>query len=99
MRPVVRFLSDELIEKIISEAREVLCKLGVEIHNNHILSMLQENGAKVKMDDEGDHWSPWQEDAGPGQPPSSILGRLQPSAEGIELAREVWKEIGYSEEP
>jgi len=30
MRPVVRFLDDELIEKIISEARDILCKLGVE---------------------------------------------------------------------
>ncbi len=50
MRPVVRFLSDELKEKIISEAREVLCKLGVEIHNENVLSMLQDHGAKVKMD-------------------------------------------------
>jgi trimethylamine--corrinoid protein Co-methyltransferase len=50
MRPVVRFLSDELRDKIISEAREVLCKLGVEIHNKSILTMLQENGAKVEMD-------------------------------------------------
>ena len=50
MRPVVRFLSDELKERIISEAREILCRLGVEIHNKSILSMLQEHGAKVEMD-------------------------------------------------
>ena len=50
MRPVARFLSDELIERIISEAREVLCKLGVEIHNQNILSMLQDHGAKVLID-------------------------------------------------
>jgi len=50
MRPVVRFLSDELIERIISEARDVLCKLGVEIHNKNILSMLQDHGAKVEID-------------------------------------------------
>jgi len=50
MRPVVKFLSDELIERIISEAREVLCQLGVEIHNRSILSMLQEHGAKVEID-------------------------------------------------
>jgi trimethylamine--corrinoid protein Co-methyltransferase len=49
MRPVVRFLSDELKEKIIYEAREILCKLGVEIHNQNILSLLQEHGAKVDM--------------------------------------------------
>jgi trimethylamine--corrinoid protein Co-methyltransferase len=50
MRPVVRFLSDELIQRIISEAREILIKLGVEIHNKNILSMLQDHGAKVKKD-------------------------------------------------
>lgn len=50
MRPVLRFLSNELIEKIISEAREVLAKLGVEIHNRNILGMLQDHGAKVDMD-------------------------------------------------
>ncbi len=50
MRPVVRFLSDELKGRIISEAREVLCKLGVEIYNESILSMLQEHGAKVEKD-------------------------------------------------
>ncbi|MDH4209845.1 MAG: trimethylamine methyltransferase family protein [candidate division WOR-3 bacterium] len=46
-RPVLRFLSDATIERIISEARDVLCKLGIEIHNQVILSMLQEHGAKV----------------------------------------------------
>ena len=47
---------------------------------------------------ENDHWSPWPEHAGPGQPPPSILGFLKPSPKGIELARQVWKEIGYHEE-
>jgi len=50
MRPVVRFLSDELIQRIVSEARQVLCRLGVEIHNKNILSMLQEHGAKIETD-------------------------------------------------
>jgi trimethylamine--corrinoid protein Co-methyltransferase len=49
MRPAVRFLSDELAARIISEARDVLCKLGVEIHNKSILSMLQAHGASVDM--------------------------------------------------
>ncbi|PIS24758.1 MAG: hypothetical protein COT45_03720 [bacterium (Candidatus Stahlbacteria) CG08_land_8_20_14_0_20_40_26] len=48
MRPVVKFLEDELIERIISEARDILCKLGVEIHNKDILSMLRDYGAKVE---------------------------------------------------
>ena len=47
MRPKLRFLSDELIEKIVSEAIEILCTLGVEIHNDGVLSMLSDHGAKV----------------------------------------------------
>lgn len=48
MRPVVRFLSDELIEQILSEARGILGTLGVEIHNDGIVSMLSDHGAKVE---------------------------------------------------
>ena len=47
MRPSVRFLSDELVERILGEARTVLCRLGVEIHNDGILSMLSDYGARV----------------------------------------------------
>jgi len=50
LRPVLKFLSTELIKKIISEARGILSKFGVEIHNSDILSMLQEHGAKVEKD-------------------------------------------------
>ena len=50
MRPVTRLLRDELIDEIIAEAREVLCKLGVEIHNQPVLSMLADHGAKVDED-------------------------------------------------
>ncbi len=49
MRPVVRFLSDDLKERVIAEARELLCKLGVEVHNKKILTMLQDHGARVDM--------------------------------------------------
>lgn len=47
MRPTVRFLTDELIEKIISEARDLVCNLGVEIHNESVLSLLSDHGARV----------------------------------------------------
>jgi trimethylamine--corrinoid protein Co-methyltransferase len=47
VRPAVRFLSDELAERIVAEAREILCKLGVEIHNDGILAMLADHGAAV----------------------------------------------------
>ena len=50
MRPVVRFLSDELAEEIIAEARGVVCDLGLEIHNNTVLSMLSDHGAGVDSD-------------------------------------------------
>jgi trimethylamine--corrinoid protein Co-methyltransferase len=47
MRPICRLLQDELLERIIAEAREVLCKLGVEIHNKLVLDMLADHGAEV----------------------------------------------------
>jgi len=46
-RPILQFLSNQTIEKIITEARDILCKLGVEVHNEEILSMLHDHGAKV----------------------------------------------------
>jgi trimethylamine--corrinoid protein Co-methyltransferase len=47
MRPVVRFLSDELLERIVAEARDILAKLGVTIHNEGVLRMLAEQGVRV----------------------------------------------------
>jgi trimethylamine--corrinoid protein Co-methyltransferase len=47
MRPTLKLLHDELIERIIAEAREVLCKLGVEIHNESVLGRLADHGAVV----------------------------------------------------
>lgn len=42
-----------------------------------------------------DHWSPWPEHAGPGQPPPSILGNVEPSPTALAEAREIWKGMGY----
>ncbi len=50
MRPTIRLLQDELIERIIAEARELLCKLGVDIHNQSVLSLLADHGADVNAD-------------------------------------------------
>lgn len=47
MRPIVRFLNDELIDRIIDEAREILCELGVEIHNRRAVELLASHGARV----------------------------------------------------
>ncbi len=49
MRPTLRLLEDALIERIVTEARDVLCRLGVEIHNQPVLSMLAEHGADVNI--------------------------------------------------
>ncbi len=50
MRPAIKFLDEKLIKQIVSEATEILCTLGVEIHNKELLSMFSEHGAKVDMD-------------------------------------------------
>jgi trimethylamine--corrinoid protein Co-methyltransferase len=47
MRPQLRFLENELIEKIVGEARVILKELGVTLHNHRILSMLSDHGARV----------------------------------------------------
>jgi len=47
MRPVLRFLDDNLIKQIISEAMELLCTLGVEMQNKEILALLSDHGARV----------------------------------------------------
>jgi len=47
MRPTLRLLDNKLIQRIIEEARDVLCKLGVEIHNQGVLDLLADHGAEV----------------------------------------------------
>jgi trimethylamine--corrinoid protein Co-methyltransferase len=52
MRPIIKFLKNELIRQIISEATNILCTLGVEIHNKSVLSLLSDHGARVDIDRE-----------------------------------------------
>jgi predicted dehydrogenase len=47
---------------------------------------------------ENDHWSPFPEDAGAGQPPPSVRGLVQPGPDAIAAAREVWAGQGYTGE-
>jgi len=47
VRPSLRFLTDELIEQIIGQARTLLATLGVEIHNDAVLALLSDHGAGV----------------------------------------------------
>ncbi len=51
MRPKIRFLDDELIERIVSEARDLLETLGTEINNERALSLLADHGATIRKDD------------------------------------------------
>lgn len=46
-RPTVRFLRDDLVQRIVGEARDLLCTLGVAIHNPGILALLADHGARV----------------------------------------------------
>jgi trimethylamine--corrinoid protein Co-methyltransferase len=47
MRPTVQLLGDDLVRRIVAEARTVLGELGVEIHNPGVLSLLGDHGARV----------------------------------------------------
>jgi len=49
MRPRLRLLEDELIDRIVDEAREILGEMGVEIHNPEVLAMLGDHGARVDL--------------------------------------------------
>jgi len=49
-RPRLHFLDRELIERIISEAIDILCQLGCTIHNREALDLLSDSGARVEPD-------------------------------------------------
>ena len=50
MRPKLKLLDDTLVDRIITEAREILCTIGVEIHNPGVLEMLSGHGAEVDLE-------------------------------------------------
>jgi trimethylamine--corrinoid protein Co-methyltransferase len=50
MRPTIRFLEEGLVKKILAEAVQVLCKIGVEVHNQNVVFLLAEHGARVEKD-------------------------------------------------
>ena len=47
LRPQLRLLSDDLLARIVSEARDILCRLGTKVQNPRVLKLLAEHGAKV----------------------------------------------------
>jgi len=50
VRPTIRFLTDELIQEIVSEANHILCTLGIEIHNKTVLNMLSDHDCPIDME-------------------------------------------------
>ena len=47
MRPRLRFLKDELIDRIVDEARTVLAEIGVEVQDEGARAVLADFGASV----------------------------------------------------
>ena len=47
MRPKLKMLDDALVERIIAEARNVLARVGVEVHNDEVVSLMADHGATV----------------------------------------------------
>jgi trimethylamine--corrinoid protein Co-methyltransferase len=47
LRPSLKLLPSELIERIVAEARDLLANLGVEIHNPPLREMLGDHGARI----------------------------------------------------
>ncbi len=50
LRPQLRFLSNELIERIVDEARDILGKLGTKVQNPRVLALLADHGARIDLD-------------------------------------------------
>jgi len=50
MRPTLKFLTPELIERIIAEAKTILAEIGVEIHNPAILKLFADHGCRLEME-------------------------------------------------
>jgi trimethylamine--corrinoid protein Co-methyltransferase len=58
VRPKVEFLTEDLKVKIVDEARELLYKLGVEIHNDSVLSLLADHGARIDKETKRAYFTP-----------------------------------------
>ncbi len=50
LRPQVKFLSENLLERIVAEARDILCRLGTKVQNPRVIELLADHGAQVDLD-------------------------------------------------
>jgi len=49
VRPRLRLLDDELMQRIIAEARDILATLGMKISNDKVLDLLGDHGAMINQ--------------------------------------------------
>jgi trimethylamine--corrinoid protein Co-methyltransferase len=52
MRPTLKLLEEDLIARIVDEARDLLRSLGVVIHNGGVLELLGDHGARIEKDEQ-----------------------------------------------
>jgi trimethylamine--corrinoid protein Co-methyltransferase len=48
IKPALKFLDHDLVQQIISEARDILCRLGIKIYHKQLRSILSHHGAVVE---------------------------------------------------
>ncbi len=72
MRPRLRFLEDELIDRIVGEARTVLAEIGIEVQDEEARTVLADFGASVDETDGRVRITPEMVDRALGTAPSSF---------------------------
>jgi trimethylamine--corrinoid protein Co-methyltransferase len=50
IKPTLKFLDHNLLQRIISEARDILCNLGIKIYHKQLVSLLSDHGANIEKD-------------------------------------------------
>ena len=50
IKPTLKFLDHDLVQRIISEARDILCNLGIKIYHKQLASLLSDHGANIEKD-------------------------------------------------
>jgi predicted dehydrogenase len=65
------------------------------LDNGNALAIPDFSSADARAAVADDHWSPFPEDAGPGQPAASLNGNLEPAPDTLAHAREQWQKLGY----
>lgn len=43
----MKFLGEELVARIVAEGRRIMCDIGIEIHNEGVITLLGDHGARI----------------------------------------------------